>query len=326
MLFDARDQERVRIFNGELQQERTVHLHLNDDPRSRQFMDFAADFTNLAPMVRFATIAPDASSPPAIMIDRSWRYHAIPLSAELDPFLHLLLLLDTTGSQLSQGLPDQLQAMKTPGSLQVFVAPHCPFCPQVVRQVLPMPLANRLINLTIIDGTLFPELAQQNKVRSAPTVILDGEFRWSGQLVMEELVETLVLRDATRLDQAALVDMIKEGNATQLAQMMLRRKLIFPTFLPLLGHAEWSVRLGAMVTLEEIADQDRTLARLALQPIWHLMESAPEAIRGDLVYLLGQLGDTESRERLQRMLAIETSGELREVLEEALATLARTGV
>jgi thiol-disulfide isomerase/thioredoxin len=323
MLFDARDQERIRIFNGELRRERILRLETTADPRSSMFSDFAADFAALAPMVRIEAGAVDASGLPGILIDEAWRYHAIPLSAELDPFLHLLGLLDQGEPPFSQALRGRLEAIDAAGFLQVFIAPHCPFCPQVVQQIVALPLASAQLKVAVIDGTLFPEMAQEAKVRSAPTVILDGEYRWAGQVQLEELVETLVLRDATKLDEAALVDMLKEGNATQLAQMMLRRRLILPAFPTLLGHAEWSVRLGAMVTMEEIADQDPGVAQQAIEPLWRLMESAPEAIRGDLIYLLGQLGDTATLKRLQEMLTIESGDELREVLEEALAALER---
>lgn len=323
MVFDLRDQERIHIFNEELRKERTVHLHTTADPRSSQFAAFARDFATLAPRVRFVASVTDESVPPAMLIDEGWRYHAVPLSAELDPFLHLLLLLDGNGPLPNQSLRGRLATIRTAGFLQVFIAPRCPFCPQVVKQILVLPLASARLKVTVIDGTLFPEMAQEAKVRSAPTVILDGEFRWAGHVHLEELVETLVLRDATKLDQSALASMLKEGNASELAHMMLRRKLVFPAFLPLLGHADWSVRLGAMVVLEEIADQDPILAQQVIEPIWQLMESAPESIRGDMVYLLGRLGDAGSLERLQGMLAVETSEELREVLEEALAALER---
>ncbi len=164
-------------------------------------------------------------------------------------------------------------------------------------------------------------MTDEAKVRSAPTVILDGEFRWAGQIRLEELVDTLISRDAAQLDQQALVGMLREGNATQLAQMMLRRRQIFPAFMPLLGHAEWSVRMGAMVTLEEIADQEPQVAQQAIGSVREFLDSAPESVRGDVIYLLGRLGDVGSVERLRQMLTKETNEELRDVLAEALDAL-----
>ena len=322
MLFDQRDQERIRIFNDELRSQHRIRLRTTNDPRSLQFLDFAQDFAALAPKLGFSRETSDEVLPPAMFVGTGWCYQAIPLSAELDPFLYLLQLLDGSSSVSSIGnLGQQLDSVTIPGVLQVFIAPHCPFCPQVVKQVVVLPLAAPLVQVTVIDGTLFPEMTEEAKVRSAPTVILDGEFRWAGQIRLEELVDTLISRDAAQLDQQALEGMLKEGNAAQLAQMMLRRRQIFPAFVPLLGHAEWSVRMGAMVTLEEIADQELPVAQQAIRSVRKLLDSAPEPVRGDIIYILGRLGDVGSRERFRQMLTEETNEELRDVLEEALGAL-----
>lgn len=322
MLFDQRDQERIRIFNHELRNRHTIRLRTTNDPRSVQFLEFAQDFAALAPKLGFSRETSDEALPPAMFVDKSWCYQAIPVSAELDPFLYLLQLLDGSSAAPPIGdLGQQLNSIAIPGALQVFIAPHCPFCPQVVKQVVVLPLAAPLLQVTVIDGTLFAEMTEEAKVRSAPTVILDGEFRWAGQIRLEELADTLISRDAARLDQQALEGMLKEGNAAQLAQMMLRRRQIFPAFVPLLGHAEWSVRMGAMVTLEEVADQELPVAQQAIRPVRELLDSAPASVQGDIIYLLGRLGDVGSRVRFRRMLSEETNEELREVLEEALGAL-----
>ena len=322
MLFDQRDQERIRIFNDELRSQHTIRLRTTNDPRSVQFLDFTQDFAALAPKLGFSRETSDEALPPAMFVGKNWCYQAIPVSAELDPFLYLLQLLDGSSAAFSIGnLGQQLDSVTIPGVLQVFIAPHCPFCPQVVKQMMVLPLAAPLLQVTVIDGTLFPEMTEEAKVRSAPTVILDGEFRWAGQIRLEELVDTLISRDAAQLDQQALEGMLKEGNAAQLAQMMLRRRQIFPAFVPLLGHAEWSVRMGAMVTLEEIADQELPVAQQAIRSVRKLLDSAPEPVRGDIIYILGRLGDVGSRERFRQMLTEETNEELRDVLEEALGAL-----
>jgi hypothetical protein len=321
MVFDHRDQERIRIFNDELRLERTIRLFTTADPRSAQFAAFAEGLGTLAPKLHLVHETSAAAVPPGLFLGDAWCYQAIPISAELEPFLHLLELLDGRGVLPGRSLHGRLQEVSVPGSLQVFIAPHCPFCPQVVKQVLALPLVAPVLQVTVVDGTLFPEMAEEAGVKSAPTVILDREFRWIGQIRLEELVDTLVSRDATKLDQEALVGMLKEGNASQLAQMMLRRRQIFPAFMPLLAHAEWSVRLGAMVALEEIVDQEPSVARQAVQPLMELLAGASESIQGDVIYLLGRVGDSGSVLLLKQMLATETNDELRESLAEALAAL-----
>jgi hypothetical protein len=323
MVLDARDQERVRFFNEQLTGELKLRLVITSDPRSLGFQAFAEEFSNLAAKVRFIGEIADTAEPPALIIANQWRYHALPLSSELDPFLYLLSLLDRREPPAVAGaLRQRLKEIGIPGHLQVYIAPRCPFCPQVVKQVLPLPLLNPLLRVTVIDGLLFAEMAQQSQVKSSPTVILDEEFRWIGQVRLEELVDSLVDRDPTHLDSAMLEDMLKEGNASQLATMMLRREALLPAFLPLLVHAEWSVRLGAMVVLEEIATTNRPLAQQALDPLWQQLGNVERNIQGDIIYLLGQIGNPATAQKLAEVFRHPaTHEELREVLEEAMETL-----
>jgi hypothetical protein len=322
MLLDARDEERVRLFNQELTGEIHLRLVTTSDPRSAGFEAFAVEFGALARKVRFHSESSDALASPALIIGDRWCYHALPLSSELDPFLGLLGMLDRgPGPPLATVLHRRLEGIRTPGQLQVFIGAQCPFCPHVVKQILPLPLFNPLLKVTVIDGVLFAEMAQRANVKASPTVILDEEFRWSGQIRLEELVECLEHRDPLRLDTATLQDMLKEGSAAQLAQMMLRRAVIPPAFLPLLVHGEWSVRLGAMGVLEEIAAANRALAQQAAQPLWQQLDAVETNIQGDIIYLLGQIGDRETTLKLKEMLRRPADEQLREALEEAVTSL-----
>jgi hypothetical protein len=322
MLLDARDEERVRLFNHGLTGEIHIRLVTTSDPRSSGFEAFAAEFGSIAPKVRFYSGHSDALASPAVVIGDRWCYHALPLSSELDPFLGLLDMLDRgQGPPLAAALHRRLEGIRTPGELQVFIGAQCPFCPHVVKQILPLPLLNPLLKVTVIDGLLFGEMAQRASVKASPTVILDEEFRWSGQIRLEELVECLEHRDPVRLDTATLQDMLKEGNAAQLVQMMLRREVIPPAFVPLLVHGEWSVRLGAMVVLEEIAAANRALAQQAAQPLWQQLDAVETNIQGDIIYLLGQIGDREIALKLEEMSRRPADDQLREVLEEAVTSL-----
>jgi HEAT repeat protein len=117
--------------------------------------------------------------------------------------------------------------------------------------------------------------------------------------------------------------MIQEGHAVQLARMMLRENRLFPAFLKLLVHPEWSVRMGAMVVMEEIAEGNRDLAGDAAEFLWRGLENADPTVKGDIVYLLGEVGKPEMARGLRDALAVSGEGkaEFREVLEEAIMKL-----
>ena len=164
-------------------------------------------------------------------------------------------------------------------------------------------------------------MAQRDKVRSVPTVILDDEFRWSGSIVLQELVDALMHRDPDKLSAQELLRIIKDGNADHLAKVMLHKGIIFSGFFELLRHSNWSERLGAMVVLEQIAEENLRFAQSACPHLLHYLKTAEDPVRGDLIYLLGLVGCKEAVTCLEGLLQTEESTENREVLIETLQKL-----
>jgi alkyl hydroperoxide reductase subunit AhpF len=288
------DAEIIRQWNTGLGKTVPIILRMTEDQRSTDFERYVAGLTELAPNVRAVTERLNADDPPAILAGNLFCYHALPEGLELTPFLNILSVVGVTvHPDLNQSLLMKLERVRWPAELRIYVTSQCSFCPQAVRQFSPFPLVNPLVRVTVIDGLLFPEMAKRDGVRSVPTVILDERFRWSGELNMNDVVDAVVHRDPDRLSARTLEDFVKEGNAALLAEMMLREDRIFPTFLDLLIHSEWSVRLGAMVVVEEIADSNVNLAKIILNPLWKLMENAEDSVKGDALYLFGLLGSEE---------------------------------
>jgi hypothetical protein len=180
---------------------------------------------------------------------------------------------------------------------------------------------NQQIRLTIIDGTLFTETAQRHQVRSAPTLLLDEQFRWTGSVPLKELIAMMADRDPARLGASCLETMLKEGNAAKLADMMLATKKMIPAFLDMLVHEQMFVRLGAMVVMEELCERDPALARQAVDPLWERFERASEQIKGDIVHVLGDTGDRQMISTLEALLHDPIGPELKDAVQDALHRL-----
>ena len=161
-------------------------------------------------------------------------------------------------------------------------------------------------------------MAQSNRIQSVPTVLLDEQFRWTGSLRLEELVEIMTNRDPAKLGTSTLKRMLKEGNAAQLAEMMLDKERIFPAFLDLLIHKKWPIRLGAMVTMEEIANRNSELAAQVIDPLWERFHQVEDPVKGDIVYILGESGDYKIVPRLQMILDSQYNTEVKEAAKEAI--------
>ena len=312
------EEEQIRKWNSELSGDIQIRLLVTEDKRTGEFSEFCDNLTRLAPKIRITEEEGEAKGPPAIQIGHAVRYHAIPLGTELEPFLEALSVLDKRFSRLPVSILDHLDKIRLPALLRLYVSRQCPFCPATVRQLIPLPATNEFIQLAIIDCILFPEMAQSDRIQSVPTLLLDEQFRWTGSLQLEELVEIITNRDPAKLSASSLEKMLKEGNAAKVAEMMLDKEKLFPAFLDLLIHEKWPVRLGAMVAMEEIADRNPELAAQVIEPLWESFHHVEDPVKGDIIYIFGESGNYEIAPRLETILGGQYDTEVKEAAKEAL--------
>lgn len=314
----SEEEKRIRKWNSEISSDIEISLLMTEDKRNREFGEFCENLTRLAPKIYIVEEEGEPKEAPAIRIGYALRYHAIPLGTELEPFLEALSFLDKKFSQIPVFAHDHLEKIELPVILKLFVSQQCPFCPVTVRRIIPLVAASEFVQLTIIDCTLFPEMAQLNRIQSVPTLLFDEQFRWTGSLQLEELLEVIINRDPAKLGASSLEKMLNEGNAAQLAEMMLDKEKIFPVFLDLLVHKKWPVRLGAMVTMEEIASRNPELAAQVIDPLWERFHHVEDPVKGDIIYILGESGKDNIATRLEMVLSGEYDSEVKAAAEEAL--------
>lgn len=321
----SQEEKTIKRWNDGLSGKIEIDLILTEDERSTGFREFSDKLSNLASKLSINQIKDDENKVPAIKVGRSIYYHAIPLGVELEPFLEALTLLAGNSFKLTGEVQNRLDKVKIPADLKLYIAKQCPFCPKSVKQLIPLTFANELIKLEIIDGTLFPEIAELNNIRSAPTVLLDENFRWTGTANLDEIVEIILNRNPSSLSTASIISLLKEGNADQVAEMMLDHNSIFPAFINTLIHEKWPVRLGAMVAFEYIIEKNNVLAGQVVNPLWEQFQSVEDRIKGDIIYVLGETGNIEMIPELENILY---SGiyhdEVRDAAREALKRIEKS--
>jgi hypothetical protein len=291
---------------------------LGDDSRSSAVSDFCDQLQQLVPQLSVVARDTEGSDPAHLLLPSGIRYLGIPQANELPPFLDAL-----TGAlpPLTEALGKRLNQLSGPTLLELYITPQCTFCPAAVRRIIPLASANRLIRLSIIDGFMYPELSRRNGIRSVPTLMLDEQYHWTGSIDLEELATLMATRDPVSLTPTAVEMMLKQGAAKRLAVMMDERNAIFPALIELLCHEQWPVRLGAMVTMEELTALNPQLAEQVIDPLCRRMDLLPEAIQGDLVYVLGEIGGPVAISRLRTFLQSHRLATVREAVQETLDQL-----
>lgn len=312
------EEKQILTLNDMLSKEVQISLIKSDHEKSRAIMQFCDRLTQLVPKIRVTKEDGDLDEIPTIKIHTGLRYQAVPAGTEVAPFIEALKMLDPSITQTNEALDDRLARVDLPTSLIIYVQPQCKFCPEAVRQLLPLPSLNSNIRLTVIDAMHFPDLAQIENIQSVPTLILEDRFRWTGSIQINEIIDVIVSRDASMLGPVSLEMMLTQGKAGELAGMMLEKEQIFPAFYEVLTHRKWPVRLGAMVVMEELLQNNLPLADRMLKPLWDRFNKVDDRVKGDLLYIFGQMRRIDLAPRLQAILNGDYAPEVQEAAQEAL--------
>jgi alkyl hydroperoxide reductase subunit AhpF len=313
--------DEITRWGGSLAGPVELRLVRSTDPRTDTLAAFCEALERISPAV--GVREEEGEGLPAIHIGDSWTFHMAPEDRELTPFLDLLSRLASGDPGLPPEMAGKLEKVDVPSLVELYVSTHCPNCPEVMNRVSPFPLVNARVSLRVFDGMLFPEMAERHAVRAVPTILLADGIRFTGQVRAEEVIEALLNGDPARMGAEAFARMIHAGDAEGLAAMMIERGQVFPGVLDLAAGDLFSLRLGAMVALETVGEEAPHVAKEALGHLWDRMDGADLSARGDMVYLIGELGDDRWKPRLEALLEQSPEPELGEAIQEALESLSR---
>ena len=317
------DQEIITKWQETMTESESIRVGLaaSDDPQGAMFSAFCDDLKALVPRINVKREDLREDGIPFLKINERIHYKCIPREKELPLFLNLLSGVDFPQPPVNMPSAENIKAVSVPAFVKVYVAPLCPFCPKTVSDLLWLAGQSRLIHITVIDGEFFPVLAEQDRIRSVPTGILDNDLRWVGQVNLGEIVGMMVERDPSRLGRDALRAMIEEGGAGRLAEMMAGRHTVFPALIDLLAHPLWSVRLGAMAVFEYLVDIAEALADQLLDLLWERFENVDDPVKGDILYLMGQSRHLRAAARLAAVAAGPYAEDVVDAAQEALEAM-----
>ncbi len=283
---------------------------------------FCDQLQRQAPSLRVKTEHEALWPAPSLVLGRHGNiaFQAVPAGKTLAPFLEALAAAHAPPS-LDARVSARLHEIDLPVPLKLYIAPGCPHCPRMLAQLLPLALEAGQIRLTVIDATLLAESAAADQIRAVPTLILDGQIRWTGQLDTDELITMCIRRDPAQMSSAAMGQLLEAGEAPRVARMMIAHGRIFSALIDLLVDERWSVRLGAMVSAEHLSADAPELADELIQPLWNRLAELPEEVQGDVVHVLGLLAPLRVEGRLQDVLSGAFPDSVKEAAAEALAAM-----
>ena len=285
--------------------------------------EFCEQLKSFAPQIKTQKKSDLPFVPPAMIVGRHHNiaYQAVPTGKILPRFLDALTANPPQHQAVGSAIETLLEQVDLPVILKLYVATQCPHCPKTTQQLQSLAMDSPKIRLMIIDAEALPIRAQKDDVRSVPTIILDDQFRWSGQIDIQELMTMCIQRNPAGLSSASLRQLIEEGSAERVAAMMVDSGQVFAGLIRLLTHPRWSVRLGAMVTVEYLADMDPQLAIQLGDLLWEDFQQQSAQVQGDVVHVLGEITSPINKERLRRVAGGAYDESVREAASEVLAEM-----
>jgi glutaredoxin len=323
MMESMNDREKtlIRQWGRGIDGEITLRYATSGHSLDESFKTFACQMAELAPGIRLKKDGDAVVDRPTLFVGSHVAYQALPLDRELEPFLTFLGDGDVFADRMIPDVRERLAQLRVPAIIRVYITPHCPFCPATLSTLLGLAACSDQLRLTVVDGELFPDAAQNDGIRSAPTVILDDRFRWTGSVDAGELATLMLDRDPASLGAESLKGMIEDGNAEGVARMMAERGKIFTAFIDLLIHPRWSVRLGAMVAFETLVEDHAVLAAEVLEPLVAVFADVDDMVKGDLIHVIGESGNQAALPFLRTVAAGDCDEEVRSAADEAIEKL-----
>ncbi|MDY6903268.1 MAG: thioredoxin family protein [Thermodesulfobacteriota bacterium] len=312
------DEQKVAEWGSAIENVITIEALLGTDEASKRLAGFCHQLSRLAPKLQVMH-EKKKDAEPGLSIAPNIIYRAVPENRELDLFLKSLdNTLSAAGSVIKPPDPAKVALIDSPVQLDVFISSHCPFCPHVVSALLLLAKTAPPVHVNIIDGTLFRTAAEANNIKAVPTVILNNDFRWSGQVDMNEILDVAVSGADADFGVDTLKAIVEAGNAETVAKMMLDKDVLYSAFIDLLVDEKWSVRLGAMVVFEYLNESSVALAGQVVEALWERFDNVDDSVRGDILHLYGESGRQDALEKVRTVLKGDYAEEIQEAAREAL--------
>ena len=243
------------------------------------------------------------------------RYLALPEGHQAAPFVDALI--GAAGGDLPTGeWVQRLAKLQRQVEVVVFVAAACAHCPQAVRAAIQLGLASENITVSVVDVQFFENLAERHQAKSVPLTVIDGEYSFVGVEPAAKLASKIFALDASDAETLVFDSLLEAGRFADAAEKVVGGEGLTP-FLVAWTNSTTQIRIGLMLTVEQVFDRRRDALDALVPKLLPLLESEDAALRGDTADLFGQIGHADAAGPLKALLD-DPNPDVAEIAEEAI--------
>ncbi|MCB9481567.1 MAG: thioredoxin family protein [Desulfobacteraceae bacterium] len=303
----AFDKEFIEEYKN-IKNRKTFYLIKSEDKYFEKLKDFLESLKKVFPWIDYEV---KEGNRPYIEFD-SFSFYGMPYGHLLNYFIKIAALHQTSvfSNEFEQ---------------KFFVSSMCPNCPVSFDNMIGF-LKKKTVKTSFYFCDDNYGLASEYEVMSVPCLLIEKNGneiqRLVGRLNIEDLDTVFGEKDTNELTQDYFTNIIEQGRASDIADMMISENRVFSGFLSLFQSSGLGLRVGAAVTAEILAEKSPLLFEDLIDRLYEIYFEVPVEIKGDILYLFS-LSEQKNKwiKEIEKIEKTETNEILKEIIEDSLDTL-----
>ncbi|TVT49586.1 MAG: alkyl hydroperoxide reductase subunit F [Denitromonas halophila] len=219
-MLDANLKQQLSTYLQNVTQPIEITANVDDGDKSAEMRSLLNDIASLTDKITVFETRDAEVRTPSFAINRAGadmglRFAGIPMGHEFTSLVLALLQAGGHPPKVEAGVIAQIQAIEGRFDFVTYISLSCQNCPEVVQALNLLAVLNPNIRHTMVDGALFQDEVERNKILAVPSVYLNGEAFGQGRMNLKEIIAKLdtgaSARDAARIADKDAFDVLIVG-------------------------------------------------------------------------------------------------------------------
>ena len=176
-----------------LKTEVTIGLSVTNDDKSEKVKEFVEEVAELSDKIKVEE--KDLEYKPSFEVKGDFDhgkivFAGVPLGHEFASFALAMLQAGGVAPKVDESSKKRIESMEG-ADFETIVSLSCHNCPEVVQALNIMAILNPNVNHTMIEGSMFQDIADSRDVLAVPAIFKNGEFFEGGKQTMDTLLDKL---------------------------------------------------------------------------------------------------------------------------------------
>ena len=176
-----------------LKTEVTIGLSVSQDESSKKVKEFVEEVAELSDKIKVEE--KELTYTPSFEIKGDFDhgrivFAGVPLGHELASFALAMLQAGGIEPKVDEATKKRIESIEA-SDFETIVSLSCHNCPDVVQALNIMAILNPNVNHTMIEGSMFQDIAEDRDVLAVPAIFKDGQFFEGGKQTMDTLLDKI---------------------------------------------------------------------------------------------------------------------------------------